>query len=64
MLNQKLHLRVKQTLIEKTNADQVHFRAPAPQDAAADRLTLGTLDTGHHEVTDAIVVRAVRNALS
>ncbi len=51
-------------LIEKTNADQVHFRAPAPQDAAADRLTLGTLDTGHHEVTDAIVVRAVRNALS
>lgn len=51
-------------LIEKTCADQVHFRAPAPRDATAARLALGTLDTGHHEVTDADVVRAVRSALS
>jgi copper homeostasis protein len=51
-------------LIEKTKADQVHFRAPAPRDAAEARLALGPLDTGHHEVTDAEVVRAVRDALS
>jgi len=51
-------------LIKETGADQVHFRAPAPKDETAAHLALGTLDTGHHEVTDAEVVRAVRDALS
>ena len=51
-------------LVTATGADQVHFRAPMPASAGAARPALGTLDTGSHEVTDAEIVRAVRDALS
>jgi copper homeostasis protein len=51
-------------LIAGTGADQVHFRAPGVIDPLKNRLPLGTLDPGQHEVTDADVVRAVRAAVS
>lgn len=51
-------------LIQETGADQLHFRAPARASATGAHLTLGALDSGRHEVTDADLVRAVRSALS
>jgi len=51
-------------LVEATGAGQVHFRAPALTGSSGDRPALGTSDTGLHEVTDAELVRAVRDALA
>lgn len=51
-------------LIATTGTSQVHFRAPRNVHPKESGQSLGTQDSGGHEVTDADLVRAVRDALN
>ena len=51
-------------LIAATGTSQVHFRAPRNVHPKESGQSLGTQDSGGHEVTDADLVRAVREALN
>ena len=51
-------------LIATTGTSQVHFRAPRNVHPQESGQSLSTQDSGGHEVTDADLVRAVREALN
>ena len=52
------------TLLAKTGARGLHFRAPKLRNRDQAAHPLGSSDTGLHEVTDPEVVRAIRQAVS
>jgi copper homeostasis protein len=51
-------------LLSMTAAEQVHFRAPSTTRTDGKAHALGSLDAGTHEVTDADIVRAIREAVN